>query len=80
MQEREAANLSKALRVQLTEDLGRYLGVPMIHQRVSMSSCKFLLDKANSLSFAGRVTLAQSSLESILGYVLQLTPIPTGGV
>lgn len=81
VQEREAANLSKALRVQLTEDLGRYLGVPMIHQRVSMSSCKFVLDKANSLSFAGRVTLAQSSsLESILGYVLQLTPIPTGGV
>lgn len=32
--------------------------------------------KANSLSFAGRVTLAQASLSSIPGYILQATHIP----
>lgn len=32
--------------------------------------------KANSLSFAGRVTLAQSTLSSILGYIIQATQIP----
>lgn len=32
--------------------------------------------KANTLSFAGRVTVAQTSLASIPGYVLQSTPIP----
>lgn len=45
VQERDAENLSQALGVQLTEDLGRYLGVPMIHQWVSTSSYKFVLDK-----------------------------------
>lgn len=87
VQEWDAENLSQALGIQLTEDLGRYLGVPMIYQWVSVSSYKFVLDKmrkklfgwkAHSLSFTGRVTLAQASLESILGYILQSAPIPAG--
>lgn len=89
VQEREAANLSQALGVQLTEDLGRYLGVPMILQRVSVSSYKFVLDKmrkklfgwkANSLSFVGRVTLAQPSLESIPGVCLAVDSYTCWGV
>lgn len=39
--------------------------------RKKLSGCK-----ANTLSFAGRVTVAQTSLASIPGYVLQSTPIP----
>lgn len=87
MQDRDAHDLSQALGVQITDDLGRYLGARMIHQRVSAHSYKFVLDKmrkklsgwkATSLSFAGRITLAQSSLEAIPGYVLQSAPIPSG--
>lgn len=57
----------------------------MIHQRNTRSSYQFVLDrmckklsgwKANFLSFASRITLAQASLSSIPGYVLQTSPIP----
>lgn len=67
------------------EILSHYLGALMIHQRLSKNYFSFLLDKmrkklngwkAKSLSFAGRVTLAQSSLLSIPGYVFQTSQIP----
>lgn len=57
----------------------------MLHQRTLKHSFSFILDKmgkklsvwkANSLSFAGRVTLAQSSLASMHGYVMQSSVIP----
>lgn len=79
------SRLSQELGIQITSDLGVYLGAPMIHQRASAQSYKFVLDrmrkklsgwKATSLSFAGRITLAQSSLANIPGYVLQSAPIP----
>lgn len=80
-----ATSLSAALGVNITKDLGVYLGAPMLHQRLSKHSFTFVLDKmrrklsgwkASKLSFAGRVTLAQSSLANIPGYVVQSTPIP----
>lgn len=80
-----ALALSQDLGIQCTADLGVYLGAPMIHQRASAQSYKFILDKmrkklsgwkATSLSFAGRITLAQASLSNIPGYVLQSAPIP----
>lgn len=33
--------------------------------------------KATSLSFAGRITLAQASLDNISGYVMQASVIPS---
>lgn len=57
----------------------------MLHQRLARHQFTFVLDKmrkklsgwkASFLSFAGRVALAQSSLASIPGYVLQATPVP----
>jgi hypothetical protein len=80
-----ASDLSQDLGIQITKDLGVYLGAPMLHKRASKSDYEFILDKmrkklsgwkANSLSFAGRVTLAQSSLTNIPGYVIQSTRIP----
>lgn len=59
--------LSQALGISAAKDLGKYLGGPMLHQRMSKYSFSFILDrmkrklsgwKANTLSFAGRVTLA----------------------
>jgi len=73
-------NLSGILDIEETKDLGCYLGAPVIHQKISKHSFSFLIDKMrkkltgwkeNSLSFAGRITLAQSSLANIPGYVMQ---------
>lgn len=81
-----ALALSHDLGVNITKDLGKYLGVPMLHQRMSKHSFSYLLDKmrkkltgrkAKTLSFTGRVTLAQASLVNIPGYVFQSTLIPS---
>lgn len=81
----KASALSNSLGIAKTNDLGRYLGVPLLHHRASKSTYSFILEKMRgkisswksaSLSFAGRVTLAQSSLASILGYAMQTTPLP----
>lgn len=77
-----ASSLSQALGVNITNDLGKYLGVPMLHQRVSKHPFSFILDKlkkklsgwkASTLSFAGRGTLSQASLTNIPGYIFQST-------
>lgn len=79
-------SLSQALDMGITKDVVRYLGVPILHQRSKKDSFNFILVKmgkkmsnwkASSLSFAGRVTLAQASLSSIPGYVMQATVIPS---
>lgn len=81
----DTEQISQALGIAKTEDIGIYLGAPMIHQRSSKHTFNFILDKmkkklvgwkANSLSFAGRVTLAQASLSNIPGYVIQTCVIP----
>lgn len=52
-------------------NLGSYLGVPLLHDRVTKSTLNFVVDKVRSklhnwearkFSFAGRITLAQSVL------------------
>lgn len=57
----------------------------MLHQRSSRHTYAYVLEKmrkklsvwkANSLSFAGRITLVQSSLTSMPGYVMQTSVIP----
>ncbi|GAU10423.1 hypothetical protein TSUD_421820 [Trifolium subterraneum] len=83
--EQNALMLSQGLGIEQTNDLGIYLGAPMLHQRASRNSYSFILDKmrkkltswkTNNLSFAGRITLAQSSLPCIPGYVMQTANIP----
>lgn len=83
--ERLANSLSQEIEIQATQDLGIYLGAPMLHQRISKNSFQFLIDrmraklsgwKAKNLSMAGRITLAQSTLANIPGYVAQSTLLP----
>lgn len=83
--ERLADSLSQELEIQATQDLGIYLGAPMLHQRISKNSFQFLIDrmkaklsgwKAKNLSMAGRITLAQSTLANIPGYVAQSMLLP----
>ncbi|CAN1180943.1 Putative ribonuclease H protein At1g65750, partial [Linum perenne] len=69
----------------LTQHLGVYLGVPILHERTSARTYQCILDridqklagwKVKSLSLAGRVTLAQSVLSAIPAYVMQTAVIP----
>ncbi|CAN1766326.1 Putative ribonuclease H protein At1g65750 [Linum perenne] len=68
-----------------TSDLGRYLGVPILHGRVTKQTYNFVLErldnklagwKAENLSLAGRVTLASSVLNSIPSFVMQTAFLP----
>lgn len=71
--------ISSLLGFSVTEDLGKYLGIPLQHFRVSNSRYNELVDKvekrlpgwtASHLSRAGHITLAQSVLQAIPIYVM----------
>lgn len=79
------SSIGNTLGFQLTDDLGKYLGVPLFHSRVTKSTFQFVVDKvqkklnsydAKLLSLAGRVTLVKSTLLAISGYFMQLAMIP----
>lgn len=76
---------SHELGFEQTQSLGLYLGAPLLHQMISKDSVSFILDKmrrklaswkANSLSLAGRITLAQSCLSGMPNYIMQTTALP----
>ncbi|KAL8151672.1 LOW QUALITY PROTEIN: hypothetical protein V2J09_021480 [Rumex salicifolius] len=71
--------------ISATTDLGRYLGMSILHKRVTKATYKNLLTKINAklagwkghtLSLAGRVTLARSILSVIPSYAMSSTMIP----
>ncbi|KAA3469259.1 LINE-1 reverse transcriptase isogeny [Gossypium australe] len=67
--------------------LGSYLGVLLLHDRITKSTLNFVIDKVRSklqnwdarqLSLAGCITLAQSVLLAIPSYFMQSLAIPKG--
>lgn len=69
----------------MTDDLGKYLGVPILHKRVNQRSFHYILDKvdqrlsnwkAKTLSFVGRINLTQSVLQALSFYVMQSVYLP----
>ena len=79
------SQLSHSLGFNMSADLGRYLGVPLHHERVSKSMYQFTVDKVkqrlaswkcHSLSLAGRNTLINSVALSIPNHVMQTSIIP----
>ncbi|CAN1773508.1 Putative ribonuclease H protein At1g65750, partial [Linum perenne] len=77
--------ISTELGIRLTQDLGRYLGVPVLHGSTTNTTYDYILDridqklmgwKAKSLSLAGCVTLAQSVLAAIQAYAMQTLVLP----
>ena len=74
-------NISMNSGFKTTKDLEKYLGVPLLHQRVTKHTYKYIIDnlqsklvgwKANSLSLAGKITLCKVVLSSIPLYPIQL--------
>ncbi|KAA3466349.1 reverse transcriptase [Gossypium australe] len=68
-------------------NLGSYLGVPLLHDRVTKSTLNFVIEKvkrkvqnwdARKLSLAGCITLAQSVLLAITSYFMQTLAILKG--
>lgn len=79
--------LARFANIVVSQDLGRYLGVPSIHKGVTMSSCSYIMERISSrlaawkdktLSFAGRVILAKSVLATIPYYAMQTMFFPVG--
>lgn len=77
--------INTMLGIQRVHNLGHYLRVPLLHQRVTVTLfnlwwkkvCgKFQSWEAKNLSLAGRITLAQSVLLSIPSYFMQFMMIP----
>ncbi|KAK5811979.1 hypothetical protein PVK06_027373 [Gossypium arboreum] len=65
---------------QVVQNLDSYLGVPLFHKKVTNNTLRFVVDKVKSklcnwdarqLSFAGRITLTQAVLLSILSCFMQ---------
>ncbi|KAA3480419.1 LINE-1 reverse transcriptase isogeny [Gossypium australe] len=82
-----AGIICNLLRFRRVHNIGKYLGVPLFHERVTLSSLRFVVEKSKSrlqrwdarqLSLVGRVTLAQSVLLTIPSYFMQSMMIPQG--
>lgn len=80
-----AQTISDACDIPLTNDLGRYLGVPIVHGRISKDLYIPIIEKIRSklsnwkrnvLSRAGRRTLVQSVLSAIPIYTMQTVLLP----
>lgn len=70
---------------QIKDDLGKYLGVPILHKKVNRRSFNFVIDKvdqrlsnwkAKTLSLAGRLTLCKPVIQALPAYVMQGAWLP----
>ena len=77
--------VSEALCIEPTDDLGMYLGMPTLTSRVTKDTFGYLCEKIDRrlagwktkyLSLAGRVTLAKSTVSTIASYAMQTAKIP----
>lgn len=81
----EARNLSHICGIALTDDLGNYLGIPLLHSRVNKNHFNRIIEKIQSrlagwktstLAFTGRATLIQSVTSASPSYTMQTLELP----
>lgn len=84
-----ATELSQKLGIGLTGDLGKYLGVPVLHKRITKGTFKSIVLKTRKklsawkckhLTIAGRYVLIKSVLAVIPSYQMQSMLLPVGTV
>lgn len=87
MKEDEKTEVSTALGMEFTTDLGMYLGMPTLTSRVTKATFGYLCEKIDRrltgwktkyLSLAGRITLAKSTVSTMAFYSMQTAKIPKG--
>ncbi|VVA23746.1 PREDICTED: ribonuclease H At1g65750, partial [Prunus dulcis] len=80
-----AQNIASISGSPLSNNLGKYLGVPIIHTRVTKDTYQEIIDKvkkrlsswkSHTLSMAGRLTLLQSVTSAIPIYSMQTAMLP----
>ncbi|KAL0014391.1 hypothetical protein SO802_001460 [Lithocarpus litseifolius] len=78
-------DIAAQINIPIVEDLGKYLGLPILTSRKLNSTFSPLIERINSkvrlwhpklLSMAGRLTLIKSVLTPILNYHMQTTLLP----
>lgn len=81
----EAMKISEEARIPMTDNLERYLGTQLVHQRYGKEGYTQLLDKYRKrmdgrklkmLSLAGRITSAKSVVTSVLVFQMQTAQLP----
>lgn len=85
MESNSKRKLNNLLGVNMVEDLDKYLGVPLIHFRVSKQTFQAPVDRmknklnswiSSKLPLAGRITVMQSLLQNISSYIMQSMMFP----
>ncbi|XP_031106167.1 uncharacterized protein LOC116010798 [Ipomoea triloba] len=80
-------DLKRTMGILVSENLGNYLGVPILQQRVTKQTFTYILEgmkkklanwKAETLSLAGRKVLIQSVLATLPVYSMQAFKLPVG--
>lgn len=83
----KALSLSQQVGIGITTDLGKYLGVPLLHTKITKLMYFPLLQKVQSrlsswkgkfLTMAGRTVLIKAVLSAIPGYQMQTTLLHKG--
>ncbi|GLT45320.1 hypothetical protein SLA2020_191580 [Shorea laevis] len=79
-------NICQDLGYQQTDEIGKYLGIPISPKRISKTNCQFILEKIRSklsgwktkfFSMVGRLTLISSVLASIPNFYMQVMWLPS---
>ncbi|GKV43678.1 hypothetical protein SLEP1_g50939 [Rubroshorea leprosula] len=79
-------NICQDLSYQQTNEIGKYLGIPISPKRISKTNCQFILEKIRSklsgwktkfFSMAGGLTLISSVLTSIPNFYMQVMWLPS---
>lgn len=82
----KARRLSNTCGIALTNNLGKYLGVPILHGRAKKEHFNYIIEKvqnrlagwkSNTLMIAGRATLVQASSSTIPNYTMQTMHLPS---
>lgn len=78
-------NINRISGLKTTKDLGKYLGVPLLHQRDTKKTSNYIIEnlqsklarwKSNNLSLVWKITLCKAMLSKVPLYPMQSALLP----